>query len=250
MGRGKIEIKRIENTNSRQVTFSKRRAGLLKKAQELGILCDAEIALLIFSSTGKLFEFSNHDMNTTLLRYNKHQVSSDDALAEFKEEESGINILKEEIADLKRKQMQLLGNDLSGLGLKELHCLEHQLSEGLLSIKEKKELLLTEQSKQSMFKEQEATMENKTLQKQVKELQSLFSLSPHPMKTNLEYYPLERDSMVLQSSEIASAECNFSDDKGDSDINLELSLQQSNIDPKVAEKETQMSSSGSRMTIR
>ncbi|TXG55895.1 hypothetical protein EZV62_017208 [Acer yangbiense] len=42
MGRGKIEIKRIENANSRQVTFSKRRAGLLKKAQELAILCDAE----------------------------------------------------------------------------------------------------------------------------------------------------------------------------------------------------------------
>ena len=59
MGRGKIEIKRIENANSRQVTFSKRRAGLLKKAQELAILCDAEVAVIIFSNTGKLFEFSS-----------------------------------------------------------------------------------------------------------------------------------------------------------------------------------------------
>ena len=59
MGRGKIEIKKIENANSRQVTFSKRRSGLLKKAHELAVLCDAEVALIIFSSTGRLFEFSS-----------------------------------------------------------------------------------------------------------------------------------------------------------------------------------------------
>nr|CAD1818246.1 unnamed protein product [Ananas comosus var. bracteatus] len=50
MGRGKIEIKRIENTTSRQVTFCKRRNGLLKKAYELSVLCDAEIALVVFSA--------------------------------------------------------------------------------------------------------------------------------------------------------------------------------------------------------
>ncbi len=59
MGRGKIEIKKIENATSRQVTFSKRRGGLLKKAHELAVLCDAEVALIVFSSTGKLFEFTS-----------------------------------------------------------------------------------------------------------------------------------------------------------------------------------------------
>lgn len=59
MGRGKIEIKKIENVNNRQVTFSKRRAGLLKKAKELAILCDAEVAVIIFSSTGKPYEFAS-----------------------------------------------------------------------------------------------------------------------------------------------------------------------------------------------
>ncbi|GFP84268.1 agamous-like mads-box protein agl15 [Phtheirospermum japonicum] len=59
MGRGKIEIKKIENANSRQVTFSKRRMGLFKKAKELAILCDADVAVIIFSNTGKLFEYSN-----------------------------------------------------------------------------------------------------------------------------------------------------------------------------------------------
>ncbi|RRT49846.1 hypothetical protein B296_00036006 [Ensete ventricosum] len=60
MGRGKIEIKRIENNTSRQVTFCKRRNGLLKKAYELSVLCDAEIALIVFSSRGRLYEYSNN----------------------------------------------------------------------------------------------------------------------------------------------------------------------------------------------
>lgn len=60
MGRGKIEIKRIENTTNRQVTFCKRRNGLLKKAYELSVLCDAEIALIVFSSRGRLYEYANN----------------------------------------------------------------------------------------------------------------------------------------------------------------------------------------------
>ncbi|RVX00956.1 MADS-box transcription factor 6 [Vitis vinifera] len=59
MGRGRVELKRIENKINRQVTFSKRRNGLLKKAYELSVLCDAEVALIIFSSRGKLYEFGS-----------------------------------------------------------------------------------------------------------------------------------------------------------------------------------------------
>ncbi|XP_024313923.1 MADS-box transcription factor 4-like isoform X1 [Brachypodium distachyon] len=57
MGRGKIEIKRIENTSNRHVTFAKRRAGLVKKAREISVLCDAEVGVVIFSSAGKLHDF-------------------------------------------------------------------------------------------------------------------------------------------------------------------------------------------------
>lgn len=57
MGRGRVELKRIENKINRQVTFAKRRNGLLKKAYELSVLCDAEVALIIFSGRGKLYEF-------------------------------------------------------------------------------------------------------------------------------------------------------------------------------------------------
>ncbi|PUZ47497.1 hypothetical protein GQ55_7G169700 [Panicum hallii var. hallii] len=59
MGRGKIVIRRIDNSTSRQVTFSKRRNGIFKKARELAILCDAEVGLVIFSSTGRLYEYAS-----------------------------------------------------------------------------------------------------------------------------------------------------------------------------------------------
>ncbi|XP_058081344.1 agamous-like MADS-box protein AGL66 isoform X2 [Magnolia sinica] len=58
MGRVKLQIKKIENTTNRQVTFSKRRNGLIKKAYELSILCDIDIALIMFSPSGRLSLFS------------------------------------------------------------------------------------------------------------------------------------------------------------------------------------------------
>ncbi|RZR88785.1 hypothetical protein BHM03_00016436 [Ensete ventricosum] len=58
MGRGRVQLKRIENKINRQVTFSKRRSGLLKKAHEISVLCDAEVALIIFSTKGRLYEYS------------------------------------------------------------------------------------------------------------------------------------------------------------------------------------------------
>jgi hypothetical protein len=57
--RGRREMRRIEDTTSRQVTFSKRRSGLLKKAYELSVLCDAEVALIVFSPRGRLYQFAS-----------------------------------------------------------------------------------------------------------------------------------------------------------------------------------------------
>ncbi|XP_052490292.1 MADS-box protein SOC1 isoform X3 [Gossypium raimondii] len=72
MVRGKAQMRRIENDTSRQVTFSKRQNGLLKKAFELSVLCDAEVALIIFSPRGKLFEFASSSMQQTIERYRRH----------------------------------------------------------------------------------------------------------------------------------------------------------------------------------
>jgi hypothetical protein len=62
--RGRVELRRIEDKASRQVRFSKRRAGLFKKAFELALLCDAEVALLVFSPGGKLYEYSSTRFST------------------------------------------------------------------------------------------------------------------------------------------------------------------------------------------
>ncbi|OIT22255.1 agamous-like mads-box protein agl15, partial [Nicotiana attenuata] len=59
MGRKKVEIKPIKDKNSRQVTFSKRRKGLLKKAKQLSILCDVDVAVVVFSNHGRLYDFSS-----------------------------------------------------------------------------------------------------------------------------------------------------------------------------------------------
>ncbi|KAI3509341.1 hypothetical protein L1887_24551 [Cichorium endivia] len=56
MGRRKLEMKRIEDKNSRHVAFSKRRAGLVNKARQLSVLCDADAAVIVFSSVGNLYE--------------------------------------------------------------------------------------------------------------------------------------------------------------------------------------------------
>ncbi|XP_056173351.1 agamous-like MADS-box protein AGL66 isoform X1 [Syzygium oleosum] len=58
MGRVKLEIRRIENITNRQVTFSKRRNGLIKKAYELSVLCDIDIALIMFSPSDRVSHFS------------------------------------------------------------------------------------------------------------------------------------------------------------------------------------------------
>ncbi|ELP87901.1 Floral homeotic protein APETALA, putative [Entamoeba invadens IP1] len=70
MGRNKIVIERIANDRNRQATFTKRKNGLIKKAMELSILCDCEIALICFNSTNnKIFVYSSGDIEKTLLRF-------------------------------------------------------------------------------------------------------------------------------------------------------------------------------------
>ncbi|PWZ23129.1 hypothetical protein Zm00014a_030791 [Zea mays] len=88
MGRGRVELKRIENKINRQVTFSKRRNGLLKKAYELSVLCDAEVALIIFSSRGKLYEFGSAGITKTLERYQHCCYNAQDSNGALSETQS------------------------------------------------------------------------------------------------------------------------------------------------------------------
>ncbi|XP_013873451.1 myocyte-specific enhancer factor 2A isoform X3 [Austrofundulus limnaeus] len=72
MGRKKIQITRILDERNRQVTFMKRKFGLMKKAYELSVLCDCEIALIIFNSSNKLFQYASTDMDKVLLKYTEY----------------------------------------------------------------------------------------------------------------------------------------------------------------------------------
>lgn len=254
MGRGKIEIKRIENANSRQVTFSKRRSGLLKKAKELAILCDAEVAVIIFSNTGKLFEFASSGMKKTLSRYNKcSQGSSEIAQMEHKaekQESKEADNLKDEISKLQMKQLQLLGKDLTSLSLKELQLLELELNEGLLAVKEKKEQLLMEQLEQSRVQEQRAMLENETLRRQVEELRGFFPSTDRSVQSYLECYPVERkNSLMNHSIPSPDVTCNCTVGKGDSDTTLYLGLPSDYHKRKKPERETHSNDSGSQLGL-
>ncbi|XP_027069012.1 MADS-box transcription factor 23-like isoform X1 [Coffea arabica] len=215
MGRGKIEIKKIENVNSRQVTFSKRRAGLLKKAKELAILCDAEVGVIVFSSTGKLYEFASTRMEQILARYNTNPESSKLITMENKTEnepQPQADALKSEIAKLQLVQRQMTGKELGGLNFQELQHLEHQLHEGILAVKDRKEQVLLEQLEKSKLQEQKVVLENEALREQVEE---------YRLRLYRENGQLGRKNSGVCSSTVCDCR---SEKDGNSDTSLRLGL--------------------------
>ncbi|XP_042000361.1 agamous-like MADS-box protein MADS3 isoform X2 [Salvia splendens] len=191
MGRGRVELKRIENKINRQVTFSKRRNGLLKKAYELSVLCDAEVALIIFSSRGKLYEFgstretqgsvrlmcfwaigafldesfTNCSMARTLERYHRCCFNTQDNPTETETQSwyHEVSKLKAKYESLQRTQRHLLGEDLGPLSIKELQNLEKQLEGALAQARQRKTQILMEQMEELRRKERELGDMNKQL---------------------------------------------------------------------------------------
>ncbi|KAJ6740786.1 SERUM RESPONSE FACTOR-like protein [Salix purpurea] len=95
MGRVKLQIKRIENNTNRQVTFSKRRNGLIKKAYELAILCDIDIALIMFSPSGRLSHFSGkRRLEDVIARYINMSEHDREICCGVQNREYLLNILK------------------------------------------------------------------------------------------------------------------------------------------------------------
>ena len=69
MGRKKVDIRPIPEGRKRQVTFMKRKTGLLKKAMELSILCQCEMAVVIFNHNGKLYDYGSKNVHKTISRF-------------------------------------------------------------------------------------------------------------------------------------------------------------------------------------
>ncbi|KAG8073232.1 hypothetical protein GUJ93_ZPchr0006g45824 [Zizania palustris] len=171
MVRGKTQMKRIENPTSRQVTFSKRRNGLLKKAFELSVLCDAEVALIVFSPRGKLYEFANVSTQKTIERYrayikdniNSKTVHQQD-IEQIKADAEGLAKKLEALEAYKRK---LLGEKLDECSIEELHSLEVKLEKSLISIRGRKTKLLEEQVSKLREKETKLRKDNEDLREKV-----------------------------------------------------------------------------------
>ncbi|CAM6020910.1 unnamed protein product, partial [Sphagnum balticum] len=163
MGRGKIEIKKIENPTSRQVTFSKRRGGLLKKAHELAVLCDAEVALIIFSSTGKLFEFASSGRYEILDRYSKCPDGAQTGTSNNNSSDlMGHEVLKlrQQLERLQTTQRHMLGEDLSQLTVPDLLQLEQQLDMGSSRVQARKNQLLLKEIEDLRRKEKQKKVTN------------------------------------------------------------------------------------------
>uniref|UniRef100_A0A0A9DUM8 Zmm16 n=1 Tax=Arundo donax TaxID=35708 RepID=A0A0A9DUM8_ARUDO len=138
MGRGKIEIKRIENSTNRQVTFSKRRNGILKKAREISVLCDAEVGVVIFSSAGKLYDYCSPKTSLSKI-LEKYQTNSGKILWDEKHKSLSAEIdrIKKENDNMQIELRHLKGDDLNSLQPKELIMIEEALDNGLTNIHEK-----------------------------------------------------------------------------------------------------------------
>ncbi|XP_030538061.1 MADS-box protein SOC1-like isoform X2 [Rhodamnia argentea] len=170
MVRGKTQMKRIESNASRQVTFSKRRNGLLKKAFELSVLCDAEVAAVVFSPSGKLYEFSSSSMSNIIERYQR-KAKDPGSSAETTENDLQMQNLKGNSLDMMVKKIELLdiskrrllGEVLDTCSIEELQSTQNQLERSLSRIRARKNQILKGQTEQLKHKEKKLLDENRKL---------------------------------------------------------------------------------------
>ncbi|KAL1557850.1 MADS-box protein JOINTLESS-like [Salvia divinorum] len=169
MVRQKIEIKKIDNLTARQVTFSKRRKGLFKKARELSTLCDAEIALIVFSASGKLFDYSSSSMMQLIQRYynqtEKYKLLRQPPL-QLQGSDHSLGKLSKHFMELSIELKQLEGENLQGLSLASLMKLEKLIEGGMSRIRKTKNERFDDEMRELKRRELELMGENKRLNTQ------------------------------------------------------------------------------------
>nr|AZZ09247.1 FRUITFULL [Primula vulgaris] len=176
MGRGKVQLQRIENKINRQVTFSKRRSGLLKKASEISVLCDADVALIVFSPKGKLCEYSTDAcMEKILERYERQSYAENQRTANNPEAQGNWSLehakLQARLEVLHKNERQLTGEDIAALSLKEVINLEHQIDTAIKHIRTRKNQLMFESISELQKKDRALEEENSLLEKKIKSSQ-------------------------------------------------------------------------------
>uniref|UniRef100_R7W585 MADS-box transcription factor 26 n=1 Tax=Aegilops tauschii TaxID=37682 RepID=R7W585_AEGTA len=147
MARGKVQLRRIENPVHRQVTFCKRRAGLLKKARELSVLCDADIGIIIFSAHGKLYDLATTGtMDGLIERYKSASgegMTGDGCGDQRVDPKQEAMVLKQEIDLLQKGLRYIYGNRANEhMNVDELNALERYLEIWMFNIRSAKEGML------------------------------------------------------------------------------------------------------------
>ncbi|XP_061364835.1 protein TRANSPARENT TESTA 16 [Gastrolobium bilobum] len=187
MGRGKIEIKRIQNTTTRQVTFSKRRTGLMKKTRELSVLCDAEIGLIIFSSTGKMFQYCTEPLRMEQM-IEKYQRSTGTSIVEHdhprQELLHDVAMLRQETLRLELGIQRYLGEDMSCLKFEDLTKLEEDLESSVAKVRNRQNELLQQQIENLRRKERILEEENSNLTNWIQEHRTMFEFQKAAVEAN------------------------------------------------------------------
>ncbi|XP_022885395.1 agamous-like MADS-box protein AGL27 [Olea europaea var. sylvestris] len=171
MGRRKLEIKRIENKSSRQVTFTKRRNGLIKKAKELAVLCEVDVNVIIFSSRGKLYRFcSSNSLAEILRRYHSHVEAEPSASAGVCETQEYTSNYASFLSS--EELLQIVERDLrepyvDNISINDLVHLEEQLQAALITARSTKTHLMLQSVTSLHEKEKKLTEDNRLLEEKI-----------------------------------------------------------------------------------
>ncbi|KAF7842915.1 agamous-like MADS-box protein AGL29 [Senna tora] len=134
-------MKFVKDSSSRQVTFSKRRTGVFKKANELATLCGAQVAIVAFSPGGKPFSFGQPSVddvtnkflhNSTKSSNNNNNGGSFDGVIMEKLNQKFMDLMSE--VQVEKKKGKMLDKSLKkkklaweGMDLNELKKLSGSL---------------------------------------------------------------------------------------------------------------------------
>ncbi|KAI3950524.1 hypothetical protein MKW92_032513 [Papaver armeniacum] len=219
---GKFEIKYIENPVNRQVTYSKRKSGILKKARELTILCDAQVCLIMLSESGKIAEYVSPSttMKDFFHRY-KRETNTDLWEAQYEALQEKLRAQQDIGRRLKKEIRQRIGQDgLSELSIEELRVLEEDLHQSLEIVRRRKNDVMTSQTRTAMKKVRCLEEARKRLLRSVhaqKQEQQFFSAVP---ANN------ERDQQPNYGAASSSVRREFINDRGGDCESSEITFQQ------------------------
>lgn len=186
MARGPIQIKKIENPTHRQVTYSKRRKGLFKKALELSVLCDAHVSVIMISSSRKAHAYISSSISQKEFYDMYQKINGVDLWSScYEKMKENLIKLKEVNLNLNREIRRKMGECLDGLNFEELCSLEDKMEETVMTVREKKMKIITGQTDITKKKIRNSENERNDLLQKFAYLQELRGEDPDYAKVEL-----------------------------------------------------------------